>query len=112
MYWGIELRVLQFYAFAICVQAVVVMQHKNGKPKQKTDEKIYLIHSDELKFDHFGINPDAQIAKGHVHFRHQGAELWCDSAYFFSGIKLGKSLWKRAFPSGRYPFAYLEVCRL
>jgi len=47
------------------------------------DERVYLIHADELKHDAFGDNPQAQVAKGHVHFRHKGANLWCDSAYFF-----------------------------
>ena len=28
-------------------------------------------------------DPDAQIVKGHVHFRHRGATLMCDSAYFY-----------------------------
>ena len=31
----------------------------------------------------YGANPGAQIVKGHVHFSHQGAQLWCDSAYFY-----------------------------
>ena len=31
----------------------------------------------------FGPNPGAQIVKGNVHFSHQGAQLWCDSAYFY-----------------------------
>ncbi len=86
--------------FAICMQSVAAMQQKNGKAKKKTDEKIYLIHSDELKFDHFGINPDAQIAKGHVHFRHQGAELWCDSAYFFQESNSVKAFGNVRFRQG------------
>lgn len=66
--------------FSLCVLSVLP---PTKKAKKNVDEKVHLIHSDELRFDHYGDNPEAQIAKGHVHFRHQGAELWCDSAYFF-----------------------------
>ena len=55
---------------------------RKGK-RVNMDDRVYLIHADILKFDQFGPNPDAQIVKGHVHFTHQGASLWCDSAYFF-----------------------------
>lgn len=53
------------------------------KPKAANDERVYLIHSDELYFDRFGPNPDAQIVKGKVRFRHKGGYLNCDSAYFY-----------------------------
>lgn len=54
------------------------------KPKKRpVDNRVYLIHSDELKYDMYGPNPTAQIAKGHVHFVHKGATLLCDSAYYF-----------------------------
>lgn len=54
-----------------------------GKRRVVKDNRVYLIHSDELKYDMFGPNPGAQIVKGNVHFSHQGAQLWCDSAYFY-----------------------------
>lgn len=50
--------------------------------KGPVDNKVYLLHADELRYDMAGPNPDAQIAKGHVAFKHQGAFLSCDSAYF------------------------------
>lgn len=53
--------------------------------KAVVDDRVYLIHSDVLKYDMMGPNPDAQIAKGHVAFRHKGATLLCDSAYYFQG---------------------------
>lgn len=57
---------------------------QRGKRKRKpTDERVYLIHADELKYDTYGPNPDAQIVKGRVSFRHQGSHLTCDSAYFY-----------------------------
>lgn len=51
--------------------------------KGKKDSRVYLIHSDELKYDQWGQVPGAQIVKGSVHFSNDGAHLWCDSAYFF-----------------------------
>lgn len=51
--------------------------------KRHVDNKVYLVHADELKYDMYGPNPDAQIAKGHVHFLHKGANLFCDSAYYY-----------------------------
>lgn len=50
---------------------------------QGDDERVYLVHADELKYDSYGPNPLAQVANGNVHFIHQGADMWCDSAYFF-----------------------------
>ena len=53
-----------------------------GKGKAKEDTRIYLEHADVLHFDQTE-NPDATILNGKVHFTHQGARLYCDSAYFY-----------------------------
>lgn len=68
--------------FGFCLMWAVAAPH-NKKKRQKTDERVYLVHSDELRYDQFSSVPDAQIVKGRVHFTHAGAQLWCDSAYFF-----------------------------
>ena len=68
--------------FGLCLANAFTVSKRHHR-RQKQDQRIYLVHSDELKYDMFGPNPDAQIAKGHVHFRHQGANLTCDSAYFY-----------------------------
>ena len=68
--------------FGFCLMWTVAAPH-NKKKRQKTDERVYLVHSDELRYDQFSSVPDAQIVKGRVHFTHAGAQLWCDSAYFF-----------------------------
>ena len=52
-------------------------------PRKKVDERVYLVHADELSYDRYGVKPDAQILRGKVSFRHKGATLTCDSAYFF-----------------------------
>lgn len=70
------------------------------KTRKKSDERIYLVHSDELKYDHFGNNPDAQVVKGNVHFTHQGAQLWCDSAYFFQEANSVKAFGHVRFKQG------------
>ena len=46
------------------------------------DTRVYLVHADVLHFDQYE-NPDATILNGKVHFTHQGARLYCDSAYFY-----------------------------
>ena len=43
---------------------------------------IYLENCDALSFDKI-MNPDLQVLKGNVRFRHDNARLYCDSAYFF-----------------------------
>lgn len=43
---------------------------------------IYLENSETLSFDQ-QINPDVQILKGNVRFRHDNALMYCDSAYFY-----------------------------
>ena len=49
---------------------------------QAQDTRVYLVHADLLHFDKYK-NPDATILNGKVHFTHQGARLYCDSAYFY-----------------------------
>ena len=73
---------------------------RKGK-RVNMDDRVYLIHSDILKFDQFGPNPDAQIVKGHVHFTHQGASLWCDSAYFFQESNSVKAFGHVRYVQGR-----------
>ena len=53
-------------------------------PPRKDSKRVYLIHSDELRYDRWRNN-DAQVLTGHVHFEHDGAHLYCDSANFFEG---------------------------
>ena len=56
---------------------------KRRATRQKVeDKKVYLVHSDRLHYDQYQ-NGDAQVLNGHVHFRHQGANLFCDSAHFY-----------------------------
>ena len=54
---------------------------KKAKAAQQ-DKRVYLVHADNLHYDQFQ-NGDAQVLKGNVHFRHVGANLYCDSANFF-----------------------------
>ena len=56
---------------------------KKRTPRKKPeDKKVYLVHSDHLHYDQYR-NGDAQVLHGRVHFRHQGADLYCDSAHFY-----------------------------
>ncbi len=53
------------------------------RQRQKTDERVYLQHADNLRYDLYGQVPGAQIVNGNVAFLHKGARLTCDSAYFY-----------------------------
>ena len=55
---------------------------KRTARKKVEDKRVYLVHSDRLHYDQYR-NGDAQVLNGHVHFRHQGADLYCDSAHFY-----------------------------
>ena len=59
-------------------QNVQAQRKKHSKPE---DTRIYLDHADSLYYDEYKRH-DTQIVRGHVKFRHQGATLYCDSAYF------------------------------
>lgn len=68
--------------FGLCTLASTLMPSRRTK-KTTDNKRVYLIHSDVLRRDRYGTNTLAQIATGHVHFRHDGADLYCDSAYFY-----------------------------
>lgn len=76
--------------FGFCL--VQAMQAPKKKHKKRPEgERVYLLHADELRYDMFGRNPDAQIVKGKVSFMHQGGHLTCDSAYFYQGTNSVKA---------------------
>lgn len=76
--------------FGFCL--VQAMQAPRKKHKKRPEgERVYLLHADELRYDMFGRNPDAQIVKGKVSFMHQGGHLTCDSAYFYQGTNSVKA---------------------
>ena len=72
------IMVVMLCLFGLCVPQDAMAQRKKGRPG---DERIYLDHADSLYFDDYKKR-DTQIVRGHVKFRHQGATLYCDSAYF------------------------------
>lgn len=70
----------------LCLFGLGLVQSRQApkkKARPKTNERVYLIHADRLRFDQFGPVPGAQVLNGNVAFRHQGAKLYCDSAYFY-----------------------------
>ena len=70
--------------FGFCLVQAMQAPKKHTK-KRPQGERVYLLHADELRYDMYGKNPDAQIVKGKVSFLHQGGRLTCDSAYFYQG---------------------------
>ena len=65
--------------FGLCVSQNASAQRKRAS--RPADNRIYLDHADSLYFDEYRRH-DTQVVRGHVKFRHQGATLYCDSAYF------------------------------
>lgn len=76
-------RVILMMVLCLFVLGMLNAAGRKGKRKKVADERVYLVHADELRYDMYGSNPDAQIVKGHVAFTHKGSRLNCDSAYFF-----------------------------
>ena len=64
------------------VFAMAPAKKRTPRKKSEEDKRVYLVHSDRLHYDQYR-NGDAQVLNGHVHFRHQGADLYCDSAHFY-----------------------------
>lgn len=66
--------------FGLCLLSQPASAQRSGKGKTQA-QRVYLDHADELYYDEF-TRPGVQIAKGRVQFHHNGARLFCDSAYF------------------------------
>ena len=67
--------------FGLCAMSKGPKKHKRRKT---TDERVYLIHADVLHYDQYGSTaPGAQVLNGNVKFRHKGATLSCDSAFYY-----------------------------
>lgn len=85
----------------LCFFVIGLLLAAGRKPRRKpVDERVYLIHADELKYDNYGPNPEAQIVKGNVSFRHKGARLTCDSAYFYQASNSVKAFGHVRFKQG------------
>ena len=79
----IKYRHRAFLGMVLCLFVLCLMRSHAAVGNKKSDDKVFLIHADELRYDQYGPVPDAQIVKGRVHFMHKGSNLWCDSAYFY-----------------------------
>ncbi len=91
--------ILVLCLFGLCL--VQAMQAPKGREKKRPKgERVYLLHADELYYDLYGKNPDAQIVKGKVSFLHQGAHLTCDSAYFYQNSNSVKAFGHVHFRQG------------
>ena len=77
-------RFLVFLLSVLLLAVVFAATPRKRAPRKKVqqDKRVYLVHADRLHYDQYR-NGDAQILNGHVHFRHVGANLYCDSAHFY-----------------------------
>lgn len=89
------IQTLVLCLFGLCVTAAAAT-----RKARKPDSRVHLIHADELRYDMYGPAPDAQIVKGKVHFEHDGAQLWCDSAYFYQQSNSVKAFGNVRFRQG------------
>ncbi|MDO4159906.1 MAG: OstA-like protein, partial [Prevotellaceae bacterium] len=75
-----------FIVIILCLFGLCVVQSHQApkkKTRKNTNERVYLVHADVLRYDQYGPNPTAQVLNGNVAFTHKGARLTCDSAYFY-----------------------------
>ena len=68
--------------FVFAMQPVRKRSQRKKTQAVQQDKRVYLVHSDKLYYDQYR-NDGAQVLVGHVHFRHVGANLYCDSAHFY-----------------------------
>lgn len=98
-HWLTAARQRGLLIFLLCLAGLVVVAQQPQKRKKYSatrssqrssakkssapkDKRIYLVHADVLHYDKYQ-NRDAQVLNGKVHFEHQGAQLFCDSAHFY-----------------------------
>ena len=79
--------VLCLFGLSLLAQSGRRGKKSKGRQRARTErrqdaQRVYLVHADVLHYDQMKM-PDAQILNGKVHFTHNGARLYCDSAYFF-----------------------------
>ena len=79
--------VLCLFGLSLLAQSSGRRGKTKGRQKARTErredpKRVYLVHADVLHYDQY-VNPDAQILNGKVHFTHNGAKLFCDSAHFY-----------------------------
>ena len=57
-------------------------QPDDRRLRKKSDEKVYLIHADNLRYDEYR-HPGAQLLSGKVNLRHEDLLMFCDSAVVY-----------------------------
>ena len=73
---------LPLIALVVVSFAMTPARKRAARQKKTDDKRVYLVHSDNLRYDQYQNN-GAQVLWGKVHFRHNGADLYCDSAHFY-----------------------------
>lgn len=88
--WGTKVGAGLLLLLFLCSFSFVPKDDKTKQAGQQ-DERVYLDHADNLRFDQWGPQAGAQVAKGNVKFLHKGAVLTCDSAYFYQQTDIFKA---------------------
>lgn len=75
-----------FLTCLFLLETVAWAQQETAYAEQDTvggqEDYVYLLNSDIISFDQY-MNPDAQILRGNVIFRHDSMYMYCDSAMFY-----------------------------
>lgn len=69
---------------------------------------VYLEHAETLTYDEQRL-PDAQVLTGNVIFMHDGAHMYCDSAYFYEASNSLDAFGNVRFVQGDTLFGYCDV---
>lgn len=80
--------------------AVLAATPRKKRTTQAVDERIHLVHADELRYEQRMGQQAPQVLNGKVHFSHAGSHLWCDSAYFFQESNSVQAFGKVVFKQG------------
>ena len=78
--------------FVLCLLPALA-QKKVKTAAPQTDDRVYLVHSDELRYDQFGPVPDAQTADVESGLVVQAEELLDDDAWLH-----GQRIFQRGQP--------------
>lgn len=73
----------------LCSEAAFSARRPKQRPRKKTDQKIYLEHTDHMRFDQ--MQHPAKFFVGNVVFLHNGTYFYCDSAEVYDEINSFKA---------------------
>lgn len=90
----------------MAVAAMAQVRDSLSAPTRQT--MVYLEHAETLSYDE-ERHPDAQVLTGDVVFMHDGAHMYCDSAYFYESTNSLDAFSHVRFVQGDTLFGFADV---